>query len=279
MGVPHRPGLGRNFNVWIMTADGKNFWQITDYPENWGVIETKFSSDGSMIYWNEEFSMEKHPEGKPDDPIPHPGSYWSMKNLKYRKGEEACAWRVVYADIVFDNGVPIISDVRKIDPPEGFTLIEANGFMPGDNGFIYSYAPLGETMGIALWGELYTSDLSGRNLKRLTFTPFRHDEDPVYSPDGTKIIYKESTLGRGMPPDGMELFLMDMDGSNSVQLTHFFDNRFPEYREDWLQISEIDWSPDGKKVIFGNARGDRNAPRVDINSDIYILTVPEEYLK
>ena len=47
IGTVARPGIGRNFNVWIMTADGNNFWQITDYPENWGAIEARFSHDGT----------------------------------------------------------------------------------------------------------------------------------------------------------------------------------------------------------------------------------------
>lgn len=279
-----RPGIGRNFNVWIMTADGENFWQLTDYPENWGVIETKFSHDGTKIYWNEEFSMEKYPDGKPEDPVPHPGSYWGqdfalLKTIKYRKGEEACAWRVVYADISFGNDGPKMSNIQKIDPPDGFTLIESNGFTPDDKGFIYSYAPLTETKGRGLWGEIYTSDLKGENFKRLTLTPFKHDEDPTYSPDGKKIIYKEATKGKGLPTDGMEFFIMNVDGQNKVQLTHFFDPGYPEYREDWLQIAEIDWSPDGKQIVFGNARGDEDAPKININSDLYVLTIPREYLK
>lgn len=277
LGVGARPGIGRNFNVWVMTADGENFWQLTDYPENWGVIETKFSHGGTKIFWNEEFSMEKYPRGKPEDPIPHPGSYWGRESFKYRKGEEACAWRIVYADISFDNNdSPKISNIQKIDPPDGFTVIESNGFTPDDNGFIYSYAPFTETMGKGLWGEIYTSDLRGKNFKRLTLTPFRHDEDPVYSPDGKKIVYKEATKGTGLPTEGMDLFIMDGDGQNKVQLTHFSD---PEYRDNWLQIAEIDWSPDGKQIIFGNARGDKETPKVDINSDLYLLTIPEKWLK
>jgi hypothetical protein len=279
LGASARPGIGRNFNVWVMTADGEKFWQLTDYPENWGVIETKFSHDGTRIFWNEEFSMEKYPQGKPEDPVPHPGSYWGRDNLEYRKGEEACAWRVVYADIAFGSGSPKIANIQKINPPDGFTLVEANGFTPGDNGFICNYDPLTETMGREFWGELYTCGLKGENLKRLTSTPFKHDEDPVYSPDGKKIVFKETTKGKGLPTDGMEIFVMDADGKNRVQLTHFFDPGYPEYRKDWRQIAEMDWSPDGKQIIFGNAREDKNAPKFqDINSDIYLLTIPEVYL-
>jgi Tol biopolymer transport system component len=274
IGVTHRPGLGRNFNVWLMTADGKNFFQLSDYPDNWGVIETKFSHDGNKIYWNEEYSMELHPKGKPEDPVPHPGSYWGKESIKYRKGEELCAWRVVVADVSFEGGNPIISNIRKISPPPGFTAIEANGFTPDDKGFVWSLGNLKETRGRAFWGEIYVSDLDGKNWKRLTNTPWKHNEDPAYSPDGKKIVYKEATKGKGMPSDGMEIFLMDADGSNRVQLTHFSDPGYPEYRADWMQITEFSWSPNGKKIVYGMARGDKEFPKIFINSDLYLLTLP-----
>ena len=277
LGVTARPGLGRNFNVWVMTTDGNNFWQLTDYPENWGVIETKFSHDGTKIYWNEEYSMEKYPQGKPEDPTPHPGSYWGRENFRYRKGEEICAWRVVYADISFEGGTPKMSNVKKINPPAGYTLIEANGFTPDDKGFVYDYDILAETYGVCMWGEIFTSDLDGNNLKRITNTPLKYNEDPVYSPDGKKLAFKEATKGKGMPEDGMELIIANADGSNRKQITHFSDPGAAEYRQDWMQIAEIDWSPDGKKLIFGMARGNKQAPKVDINADLYILTLPEDF--
>jgi len=306
-GISSRPGIGRNFNVWIMTADGKRFWQITDYPENWGSIETKFSHDGTMIYWNEEFMMEKYPKGKPEDPISHPGSYWGKANSLYRVGEELGIWRVVYADITFDKDGPKISDkhgnilslpfnpaaqevaIRKVDPPEGFTLIEGSGFMPRDNGFLYAYAPLEEIKregggGKDFWAELYTTDLEGKNLTKLTDTILRFHEEASYSPDGRKIIYKESTQGKGLSQEGQEFFLMNADGSNVIQLTHWLDPNYPnEYDPLWLQIAEFDWSPDGKQIIFGHGRRDSHkpmkGPRVDMDSDLYLLTIPEEYLK
>ena len=275
IGVTARPGLGRNFNVWVMTADGQDFWRLTDYPDNWGVIETKFSHDGTKIYWNEEYSMEIHPKGKPGDPVPHPGSYWGTESLNYRKGEEIGAWRVVVADITFEGGDPKISNIRKINPPVGFTAIEANGFTPDDKGSVWSLDNLQETRGRCFWGEIYVSDLEGKNWKKLTSSPWRHDEDPAYSPDGKKIVYKEATKGRGMPQDGMEIFLMDADGSNRVQLTHFSDPEYPEYRTDWMQITEFSWSPNGKKIVYGMARGDKESPKIFINSDLYILTLPD----
>jgi len=280
IGTAARPGLGRNHNVWIMTNDGSKFWQITDYPDNWGVIRPSFSHDGKTLYWNEEFSMEKYPNGKPtdpdDDPVTpghqgHPGNYWGWENYRYRKGEEAGAWRVKLANISFENGEPKISNIRAINPPDGFTLIEGTGFTPFDNGFIYSYANLKENGGQGLWGDIYISDLSGTFIQRLTNTPFVHDENPEFSLDGKHIIWNQS---KGDPGEGEELWLMSAGGSNKVRLTYFTDPDHEEYAPNARQITESTWSSDGKKIVFGHVN-QKERGGIHIPSTLYLLTFAE----
>ncbi len=278
MEITHRFGNGRNFNVWIMTSDGNKFWKITDYPENWGVIGTKFSNSGNMIFWNEEFSMEKYPKGKPEDRVPNPGSYWDLNNYQYRRGEELGLWRIVFGSLTFDIDEPEVTNIRKIKPPLELTLIKANSFKPGDNGFICSFAPYKETMSTALWGEIYTTNIAGKYLNRMTYSIWNHEEEPIYSPDYKYIAFTKATKRQGKPMDGTEIFLIKVDGGESVKLTHFSDYDFPEYSEDWLHITGMSWSPDGKKIVFGMARIDRNVPGRYIASDLYILTIPSEYL-
>ena len=86
-GGTSRPGIGRNNNIWIMNRSGTRFWRMTDYPENWGVMRCSFSHDGSKLFWNEEFSMEKYPDG------PNPGHQWGWSDVWRQKGEELGAWR------------------------------------------------------------------------------------------------------------------------------------------------------------------------------------------
>ena len=277
IGTSARPGLGRNHNIWIMTADGNKFWQITDYTDNWGSIRPGFSHDGKTLCWNEEFSMEKYPNGRPTDPDDdpytpghqgHPGSYWGWENFDYRIGEELGAWRINLADISFENGEPEISNIRHITPPDGFTLIEGAGFTPNDDGFIYSYANLAENEGNGIWGDIYISDLNGVLLERLTKTPFKHDENPEFSPDGKKILWNHVN---GNPGDGEELWIMDADGSNKVRLTYFTDPDHDEYDPIARQITEIAWSPDGKSVVFGHvSQEERGGPHLP--SILYMLT-------
>jgi Tol biopolymer transport system component len=278
IGTSTRPGLGRNHNVWIMKSDGSKFWQITDYQDNWGSIRPSFSHDGKTLFWNEEFSMEKYPNGKPTDPDDdpytpdhqgHPGSYWGWENFDYRIGEEAGAWRIKLADIFFENGAPEISNIRHINPPEGFTVIEGTGFTPEDNSFIYSYANLSENNDRGCWGDIYISDLNGNLLKRLTATPFIHDENPEYSPDGMKILWNVASGGNC--GEGEELWLMDINGCNKVRLTYFSDPYHEEYDPIARQITESSWHPNGTQIVFGHvSQEERGSPHLP--STLYLLT-------
>ena len=271
-GYAEQPDAGRNHNVWIMTKDGEKFWQITDYPESWGVIKPTFSNDGTKIFWNEEFMMEKYPQGKRTDIIPHPGSYWSYANFIFRKGEELGAWRVAYADLVFKDGVPSISNIKKIDPLPNFTVIEISGFTADDQGFLYSYADLKRTNGKDMWGDIYTTNLSGGDLKQLTFSVYNHDENAEYSPDGKKIAWSSSP---GLPGiGGVDIYLMDADGENKAQLTHFGEKSNKDYLGDDYACRELGWSPDGTQIVvsFGTNWRPYEKDQSYYFDNLYLLT-------
>ena len=265
IGVTSLPGVGRNHNIWIMNSNGSQFWQITDYPENWGAIRPSFSHDGTKICWSEEYSMEKYPRG----------SFWGWLNLLLRPGEELGLWRIKMANISFENGTPKIYDIKSIELPRGLSLLEGEGFTPDDDGFICSICDLAENGGRAFWGDIYIVDFKGNIVKRLTFTPYQHDENAEFSPDGSKIVWSHSPgFGReGYPGIGEELYLMEADGSNKIRLTYFTNLSYPEYDKYAKHCAEITWSPDGKNIVFGHGSRPlwRFTPSRD--SDLYMLSL------
>lgn len=74
---------------------------------------------------------------------------------------------------------------------------------------------------------------------RLTAPPGPHF-DPEFSPDGMKIVYRDSHLGIN---HGDEIYLMNSDGSNKVNLTRTADN-------DWSPT----FSPNGRRIAYASEK-------------------------
>lgn len=269
------PGIsGRNNDVWIMTSDGSNFWRITNTPENGGIIRPSFSLGGKTLYWNEEWSLEKHP-GR--------GSLWSVKDSPL--GEKWGLWRIKLADISFSQDGPMVTNIRTVNINElypGKVLLEGQGIQPDNKHLIFSAADITETEGTINWGgeevfgrehwgDLYTTDLEGGSLVRLTSALYHHDENPEYSPDGSKIAWTQTQGGVGEKPD---LYLMNAAGSEVRRLTYFHEPGHPEYAPKSGGGNELDWSPDGKQIIFSlTVKWELKYPHQKTN--LYILTLGE----
>ena len=94
--------------------------------------------------------------------------------------------------------------------------------------------------------EIYVMNLDGAGLTQLTQDP-APDIMPSWSPDGKRIafisnrLYKTPLKGNmDVVQTGMELYIMNADGSNPTRLT--------SNQED--SSAYPDWSPDGKKIVY-----------------------------
>ncbi len=99
--------------------------------------------------------------------------------------------------------------------------------------------------------EIYSMEPDGGNVRRLTDAP-GYDGGACYSWDGTKIVYRaarpegaaleeyRALLAEGLVrPRGVELFVMDADGSNQRQLTRNGATNFAPF-----------FHPDDEQIIF-----------------------------
>jgi len=101
--------------------------------------------------------------------------------------------------------------------------------------------------------DLYIMDIDGKNVKQLTHD-LGYDGGAFFSPDGTKLVFRASRpqgkdtveykelLAQGLvAPVNMELFTMNVDGSNMKQITHLG-------KANWAPF----YHPSGKKIIFSS---------------------------
>jgi Tol biopolymer transport system component len=81
-------------------------------------------------------------------------------------------------------------------------------------------------------GEIYVMNADGSDSKRLTDDP-GDDTSPTWSPDGTRIAFsalRNVEGGVDDPSENYEIFVMDADGSELVQLT---SNTSWDWQPDW----------------------------------------------
>jgi len=98
--------------------------------------------------------------------------------------------------------------------------------------------------------NLWRIDLAGSRGQGSSMAPFisstRDDDNPQYSPDGKKIVFRSHRSGSS------ELWVCEADRSRPIQLTNLHAN-----------VGSPRWSPDSRKIAFDL--------RAEGNSDIYVI--------
>ncbi len=238
------PGVGLNNNVWIMRADGSQFWQVTQVGDAGGALHPQFSHDGSKLLWSEMIE----------------------------RSDALGQWAIKLADVSFDGDQATVSNVQTLQPND-LQLYETHGFSEDGSTILFSGIPKG---GYYWDMEIFTMELASGSAAQLTDND-EWDEHAHFTASGEEILWassegNEATKGttpqdtlRNPPP--LDMWIMNRDGSNPRRLTHFNDPSAPEHVNIAGGIGIGDWSlsPDGHTAAVRMRQGQGQ------NGDVLVL--------
>lgn len=100
--------------------------------------------------------------------------------------------------------------------------------------------------------NIYVMKSDGSDVRQLTETNYCYNGGPFFSPDGTKIVFRADRE----IPDLLQIYMMDIDGKNLVQLTNNYD-------VNWAPF----WHPSGKAIVYTTSLHGHH------NYQIYLLNI------
>ena len=209
-------------DIYTVTPDGKN-WNLLAKTIR-GFTGPSFTPDGKKCAWAEAQN--------------------DANMLKDRFGK----WKLQMADLEVNNDMPVLKNIKDINPP-GCNWIEPGNFSPDGISLLIS-ADIGMTD--ARGQDQFILNINTGEVKNLNNSPEVWDEHGVFSPDGKKILFMSSYPYRSDPNSfriigiKTEFMLMNSDGSGLQQLTHFCEKGFLESGSGIAAIGY--WSPDGSTI-------------------------------
>lgn len=209
-------------DIYAVTPDGKNWYQLVKTVR--GFTGPAFIPGGGKCVWA---------EGRD-----------SADLRKDRFGK----WWLKKADFNITNGVPSITNIKNISPP-GANWLEPGNIAPDSVSLVLT-ADYGLTD--ARGQDQYILNINTGAIKNLTNTPKVWDEHGLFSADGSKIVWMSSYPYRTDPNSyriigiKTEFMIMNADGTDQKQITHFCEKGYPEYGSGIAAVGG--WSPDGRSI-------------------------------
>ena len=158
-----------------------------------------------------------------------------------------CAWSPDGRRMVCEgeDGLYVLNDdganVRTVLATEGSTLFSRPSWSKDGRRLVFeSVAYTFANNNYTYYYDIWAVDIDGGNLVKLTSTPTIQEYSPKWSPDGSQIVYWQTSTSSGSP---RSVWVMNSDGSNQKQLAAQGSfNASPEF------------SLDGQDIVFSSTR-------------------------
>ncbi len=217
-----QPGFGRHSDLWLATADGERFYQLTNGPATTrhGVLHPQFSHDGKYLTWSEMY--------QPPNPLVKRRLYgfWKLKIAQFELGPQG----------------PGLVNIRDYQPG-GPAFYENHGLSVDGRTLLFTSNFHAAALEL-LENDIYIMDLEQGIPVRLASE--RYNEHAHYSPNGEKIVWMTSA---GNTNRGTDLWMMNADGTGKIRLTNFNDSGSAGYTGQRMIAADSAWSPDGARIV------------------------------
>ncbi len=217
-------------DMYAVTPDGDKWYRLTNFKS--GVAGTAdgftgpaFTKDGKKAVWSQII----------DGNIV---SYWPFGK-----------WELILADFDDTGDIPNFKNHTNITPT-GMDWNEPGNFHPDGESLLISGSDQNDAQGM----DTYILNVRTRSLTNLTKSPTVWDEHAVFSPDGEKIVfmsaypYRSDSRSSKILSIKTEFMMMNRDGSDLRQLTHFRQPGYPEYSNKGGIAANGAWKPDGTNL-------------------------------
>jgi len=163
-----------------------------------------------------------------------------LARVGLREASPTITETATYTEVITE---PVIVSVSTDTPEPQPTVTHTLAPSPtpevvGESGIITFASDRGEGGFIQIWTmrviRNQQGDIQADSFNQLTFDPGDKDQ-PVWSPDGSRIAY----VAPGGAGNGRDIWVMDADGSNQINLTSHSGDEFDPV-----------WSPDGERIAF-----------------------------
>lgn len=190
------PGYGAYTDLWLVTRDGTQAWQLTNLPNHYskGIIHSAISQDGTMFGWSERVLAPK----------------FSDMNLA------AGAYVLRVADFVLDS-IPHFENIRTFEPGGVLATNELDA-ISHDKTTLAFYSTF-ESKHL-FRTPIYTLNMETGEILKLTTESF--SQAPTYTPSGNKIVYMTGFECDIFPMQlqGADWWMMNPDGSEKKRITY-----------------------------------------------------------
>ncbi len=240
--VTYLSGKSGSSQIWTMNPDGNNRKQLTHIDGD--ISNYSFSNNGLMLWYTTDVKLDKAAnEVYPDLPKT---SGRIVDDLMYRHwdtwadGTYSHVFVCKYDNSTFSPAKDIMQDERYDSPLKPFGGDEQISFSPDGKLLAYTCKKqTGKEYATSTNSDIYLYNIQDGITTDLTEGMLGYDINPVFSPDGSKLIW-QSMKTPGYEADRNRLFIYDFKTKEKKELTIGYDNN----------VETASFSHDDKMIYF-----------------------------